>query len=250
MNCGAAGWISDERLPDLRRLLRQLSRRFPSGRAGRRRLCLGFGCAAADDAAGDAQASSAWPAQMRRRRAASRSPAGWAKAVTCARSTTARPSPCREFDTSHEACARARQRHGLPPLTDGLIPVSGRVSLWISSGQAGQFVEFRALRGRRLKNGQFHAGVTASRIRNAGQAGSLKHIMRGDLLEPVPGGSNKPNHTVAAECRKICRFPRATLYERKSPCLKPIAPTLQSVQPSVSPRCPCPSNRPPSWSPC
>lgn len=28
----------------------------------------------------------------------------------------ARPSPCREFDTSHEACARARARHGLPPL--------------------------------------------------------------------------------------------------------------------------------------
>lgn len=28
----------------------------------------------------------------------------------------ARPSPCREFDTSHDACARARSRHGLPPL--------------------------------------------------------------------------------------------------------------------------------------
>jgi len=27
-----------------------------------------------------------------------------------------RPSPCREFDISHEACARARQRCGLPPL--------------------------------------------------------------------------------------------------------------------------------------
>jgi Fe-S-cluster containining protein len=27
-----------------------------------------------------------------------------------------RPSPCREFDTTHAACARARQRHGLPPL--------------------------------------------------------------------------------------------------------------------------------------
>ena len=26
----------------------------------------------------------------------------------------ARPSPCREFDTSHAACARARQRCGLP----------------------------------------------------------------------------------------------------------------------------------------
>ncbi len=28
----------------------------------------------------------------------------------------ARPSPCREFDTVHDACARARKRHGLPPL--------------------------------------------------------------------------------------------------------------------------------------
>ena len=27
-----------------------------------------------------------------------------------------RPSPCREFDTGHAACARARQRHGLVPL--------------------------------------------------------------------------------------------------------------------------------------
>ena len=27
-----------------------------------------------------------------------------------------RPSPCREFDTEHAACNRARQRHGLPPL--------------------------------------------------------------------------------------------------------------------------------------
>ncbi|MDE1545292.1 YkgJ family cysteine cluster protein [Dechloromonas agitata] len=27
-----------------------------------------------------------------------------------------RPSPCREFDTEHSACNRARQRHGLPPL--------------------------------------------------------------------------------------------------------------------------------------
>lgn len=27
-----------------------------------------------------------------------------------------RPSPCREFDTQHDACNRARQRHGLPPL--------------------------------------------------------------------------------------------------------------------------------------
>lgn len=28
----------------------------------------------------------------------------------------ARPSPCREFDVTHDACARARARHGLPPL--------------------------------------------------------------------------------------------------------------------------------------
>lgn len=28
----------------------------------------------------------------------------------------ARPSPCREFDISHDACARARHRHGLPAL--------------------------------------------------------------------------------------------------------------------------------------
>jgi len=28
----------------------------------------------------------------------------------------ARPSPCREFDTEHGACNRARQRCGLPPL--------------------------------------------------------------------------------------------------------------------------------------
>ena len=27
-----------------------------------------------------------------------------------------RPSPCREFDTEHAACNRARQRHGLSPL--------------------------------------------------------------------------------------------------------------------------------------
>jgi Fe-S-cluster containining protein len=33
---------------------------------------------------------------------------------------TARPSPCREFDTSHEACTRARARHGLPPLPNVL----------------------------------------------------------------------------------------------------------------------------------
>jgi Fe-S-cluster containining protein len=27
-----------------------------------------------------------------------------------------RPSPCREFEEGSEACARARARHGLPPL--------------------------------------------------------------------------------------------------------------------------------------
>lgn len=27
-----------------------------------------------------------------------------------------RPSPCREFDVQHEACARARQRFGLEPV--------------------------------------------------------------------------------------------------------------------------------------
>lgn len=27
-----------------------------------------------------------------------------------------RPSPCREFEEGSAACARARQRHGLPPL--------------------------------------------------------------------------------------------------------------------------------------
>lgn len=37
------------------------------------------------------------------------------KAVTC-RIYDGRPSPCREFDIEHEACARARRRHGLPPL--------------------------------------------------------------------------------------------------------------------------------------
>jgi uncharacterized protein len=36
----------------------------------------------------------------------------------------ARPSPCREFDTTDDACARARRRHGLPSLMPGLIPVS------------------------------------------------------------------------------------------------------------------------------
>jgi Fe-S-cluster containining protein len=28
-----------------------------------------------------------------------------------------RPSPCREFEEGSDACARARTRHGLPPLT-------------------------------------------------------------------------------------------------------------------------------------
>lgn len=28
----------------------------------------------------------------------------------------ARPSPCREFDTTHTACDQARRKHGLPPL--------------------------------------------------------------------------------------------------------------------------------------
>ncbi len=37
------------------------------------------------------------------------------KAVACT-IYAERPSPCREFDTAHEACARARQRHGLQPL--------------------------------------------------------------------------------------------------------------------------------------
>lgn len=27
-----------------------------------------------------------------------------------------RPSPCREFEAGHDACARARRRHGLAPL--------------------------------------------------------------------------------------------------------------------------------------
>ena len=34
-----------------------------------------------------------------------------------------RPSPCREFDTEHAACARARQRCALPPLS--APPASG-----------------------------------------------------------------------------------------------------------------------------
>jgi hypothetical protein len=28
-----------------------------------------------------------------------------------------RPSPCREFEEGSDACERARQRHGLPPLS-------------------------------------------------------------------------------------------------------------------------------------
>lgn len=37
-------------------------------------------------------------------------------AVQCA-IYEARPSPCREFDVEHAACARARRQCGLPPLT-------------------------------------------------------------------------------------------------------------------------------------
>jgi Fe-S-cluster containining protein len=36
--------------------------------------------------------------------------------VVACRIYDCRPSPCREFDTSHAACNRARQRHGLSPL--------------------------------------------------------------------------------------------------------------------------------------
>ena len=32
-----------------------------------------------------------------------------------------RPSPCREFEAGDDACQRARLRHGLPPLAEGLI---------------------------------------------------------------------------------------------------------------------------------
>lgn len=32
-----------------------------------------------------------------------------------------RPSPCREFEAGDDACHRARLRHGLPPLEEGLI---------------------------------------------------------------------------------------------------------------------------------
>ena len=37
------------------------------------------------------------------------------QAVAC-RIYAARPSPCREFEAGQPACARARRRHGLPPL--------------------------------------------------------------------------------------------------------------------------------------
>ncbi len=30
-----------------------------------------------------------------------------------------RPSPCREFEAGSDACARARQRHGMQPLENG-----------------------------------------------------------------------------------------------------------------------------------
>lgn len=45
------------------------------------------------------------------------------KAVVCS-IYDGRPSPCREFDTSDDACARARRNHGLPALTTALVPVS------------------------------------------------------------------------------------------------------------------------------
>lgn len=37
------------------------------------------------------------------------------RSVAC-RIYDSRPSPCREFDVEHAACARARRRCGLPPL--------------------------------------------------------------------------------------------------------------------------------------
>ncbi|WP_303783362.1 YkgJ family cysteine cluster protein [Azovibrio restrictus] len=39
------------------------------------------------------------------------------EAVAC-RIYGERPSPCREFDVEHAACARARRQHGLPPLPE------------------------------------------------------------------------------------------------------------------------------------
>lgn len=32
-----------------------------------------------------------------------------------------RPSPCREFEAGDDACNRARMRHGMQPLQDGII---------------------------------------------------------------------------------------------------------------------------------
>ncbi len=32
-----------------------------------------------------------------------------------------RPSPCREFEAGSDACARARMRHGLPPLEHSIL---------------------------------------------------------------------------------------------------------------------------------
>ena len=32
-----------------------------------------------------------------------------------------RPSPCQEFAAGSDACQRARQRHGLPPLTSDVV---------------------------------------------------------------------------------------------------------------------------------
>ncbi|MFT4243518.1 MAG: YkgJ family cysteine cluster protein [Acidovorax sp.] len=32
-----------------------------------------------------------------------------------------RPSPCREFEAGSPACERARMRHGLPPVPEGLL---------------------------------------------------------------------------------------------------------------------------------
>ena len=36
----------------------------------------------------------------------------------------ARPSPCREFATTDDACVRARRHHGLPALASGFVPLS------------------------------------------------------------------------------------------------------------------------------
>ena len=45
------------------------------------------------------------------------------KAVACT-IYDARPSPCREFIATDDACARARRRHGLPALASGFVPLS------------------------------------------------------------------------------------------------------------------------------